>query len=85
MRISYKPHHFKCNICEARCPYDRKMLNKMEGTDKCRKFVSPDQFRVPIIIQMLNKNATVIHNLLTSAGLRFKELDKYPFFRLEVK
>ena len=85
MRITYQPNHFKCNVCEARCPYDKKMLNKMEGTDKCKKFIKPDVFRQPILLRMLAKDATTVHELLGSAGLRFKELDKYPFFRLEVK
>ena len=85
MRITYQPNHFKCNVCEARCPFDKKLVNKMPGTDRCKSFVAPDTFRVPILLRQLTKNATVVHQLLGAAGLRFREIEHYPFFRLEVK
>ena len=75
----------KCNVCENRgCPFSDKQLNSMDSS-RCKSYVSPEPFRVPILVQLLNSGQSgIVTKLLGDFGLRLKETNEKPYFMLVV-
>lgn len=77
---------FNCNICENRsCPYSDKQLSGMDTT-KCKHFLEPEPFKLPILVRLVEEGqANVVNKLLGMFGLTIRETHEKPYFMLVVQ
>lgn len=77
-----------CNNCMAFCSGDvlRNERGEFKRFTQCRGQAIPQPMKTPLLaIALMHKGGgTVINKILSAHEMRFQEIDRYPYFRLEV-
>uniref|UniRef100_A0A6M3K4T2 Uncharacterized protein n=2 Tax=viral metagenome TaxID=1070528 RepID=A0A6M3K4T2_9ZZZZ len=74
----------KCNICEF--PKICSLIDRISDSTNCRSFIPPKEFKMPMLthLMMSERNVNETMKLLKKFRFNIREIDKYPFFRLEL-
>jgi len=72
------PDFRRCNSCENQnC--------KEGGVPNCRRYVEPRNFRLPMLVHVMNqRDVSPVQLLLKSFGFKIMEREEYPYFFLSV-
>lgn len=77
-----------CRIIESVYPKFRSKhrLSREELMRDCSSYTSPEPFKIPLLLNVLdNQGADIINKLLTQYKISFQEKDRYPYFILDHK
>lgn len=81
----------QCNECRRRrCDVvrlfrkGRRVVNKqiVDMSASCDRYMPPREWRVPIILSAVHKNAQGVHDVLREHKMRVQELAEFPYFRI---
>ena len=74
----------KCNVCEfpTRC----KKVDWIQDSSECGSFIEPKSLTVSLLSLLMTDSRKIqdATDLLERFGFRVREIERYPFFRLEL-